>query len=192
MTYSKVYNKAIKYAAAPIEGIKNFTKQSADNDIFSAHNSSDPVFADWLEEHDDPRHLIVRRDLEIRGKEQDEHGNPLHSYTAKSNLDRRERFPNTIPHRSQQIDFHDGTELTTTPWLDESNQVAGHKVVWYVPKTGDAGSHSYLGTFDGHLTPEEFDHILANVPHHSKDGNPHSTSTVKKKIDDLDNGVTNI
>lgn len=51
---------------APVDGIADFFRQSAENGNFDVNCTSDAVFADWLEEYGDPRHLLVRGDLAIR------------------------------------------------------------------------------------------------------------------------------
>jgi len=63
VNYAKNYEQALKLARAAEQGIRTFLK-AAEGQPVHAHNTHDGVLADFLEEHDDPRHPIVRRHLE--------------------------------------------------------------------------------------------------------------------------------
>jgi hypothetical protein len=62
MSYNAAYNRALlKFAQAP--GIGSFIR-AADGQPVHHHNPHDLALADFLQDHDDPRHLIVQRHLE--------------------------------------------------------------------------------------------------------------------------------
>lgn len=64
MKYAADYNEALKYAKAEGKGIGTFIKAAHGNPVH-AENNHDAVLADYLEDAEDPRHLIVRKHLEM-------------------------------------------------------------------------------------------------------------------------------
>lgn len=63
MKYAADYTEALKYGRAPEQGIGTFIRAAHGQEVHHT-NTHDAVLADYLEEHEDPRHLIVRRHLE--------------------------------------------------------------------------------------------------------------------------------
>jgi hypothetical protein len=70
MKLTKAYSIVIKYGRAPSEDIQTFVKAAGTAEAGFGGSHPDLAFADFLQDHDDPRHLIVRRDLEYRNAEQ--------------------------------------------------------------------------------------------------------------------------
>jgi hypothetical protein len=73
MKLSQAYSTVVKYGLAPQEGIDEwhrtadeYQKINKSTNTEEDYSHPDHYLADWLEDQGDPRHLIVRKDLEIR------------------------------------------------------------------------------------------------------------------------------
>lgn len=76
VSYAEGYQRALKFGRAPEAGIRSFV-HAAKGQPVSHENHHDAVLADYLEDHDDPRHLIVRRHLDATKNA--EGGDPLNA-----------------------------------------------------------------------------------------------------------------
>jgi len=64
--------EAVKFGQAPEAEVHAFLAASRASHSHDPHNYNEHVLADFLQDHDDPRHLLVRRDLGYRTGNSDE------------------------------------------------------------------------------------------------------------------------
>ena len=148
MNLSTAYSTVIKYAAAPEEGIKNFSEQSKEaGSLVNGLSHPDHFFADWLEDHDDPRHKIIRKDLEFR-----EHPDGFLAGIQASGI----KALGLDGWNQREINFGN---YIKSPYsgLDAYKIHHGNKVYYAVTwKTPGVDYH-------GHFTPEEFEDYLKEL-----------------------------
>lgn len=171
MTYSRDYGKALQYAKAPKESIAEFATQQTANkaDTIDRHHNSDHVFADFLEDHDDPRHEIVRRDLQLR-PENSESGT---EFSDNIIADRRKRFGDEVGTK-QYPDIHmDDGDIEVTP-LHVNDNIVGHELIWR--PTNKENKPNWDAGYIGHFTPDEFDTMMQKLDL------PHSTAAIQEAI----------
>ena len=169
MDYSTVYNKSlqkqIKYGKAPDEDVDHWTELGAKGGTVDPNNNADAIFADKLNDHEDPREELVRQDLTFRPD------SPIGpSYYRKLRHAATSKFGEQhgyLP--SQRIDIptpkYPQGHLIVDPIIPAHQHVKtpplGHQITWYPHP-----DHSYMGL----LTPEETDKFFASLqlPHTSE------------------------
>ncbi len=170
MNYAADYCNVLRYGLAPAESIANFAKQSVENGTFHPQNNSDHVFADHLEEHDDPRSEIVRRDLIHR---QSENG-IYHDLTR----DKINKFGVTND-TDTPLEIHqpDGLLRINSTAHPETNKILGHEVSWEPTHTMVDSKGKWLpqAGYVGNFHPEEFDSMMQKL------NLPHSTSSIEQQ-----------
>lgn len=149
MNYVESYATVARYGRAPAKGVASFAEQSTGDRNRDPQNNSDHVFADWLEEHDDPRHLIVRGDLEIRRR-------PGPHWVGKAHNDASEKLGENAAHAQYgQLRRLEDPELGTLGYSPVTGR-NGRRVYETYWSTGDS-------EYNAHLSPDEHAHLLAGL-----------------------------
>lgn len=145
-------NRALKYGRAPEDMIRMGAKAAGDETgVVHPDNVHDLKMQDLLQEHDDPRELIVRKALEQR-KSLDSDGLWEAMYDLVGPL------PQHTNHESYATP--DG-ELHFNEYTNSRGKQA-ITADWYI--THPSSSKSTLRNYYATVTPEEAKHIKDNLP----------------------------
>jgi hypothetical protein len=164
-------NDVLKYGRAPIESVREFARQALEVDRGFLSGSggwlrpehATGVLADYLDDHDDPRSAIVRRQTEHR---QEALNNNEASFKARErylgNLlehadfdpDSETQNPNIKSTGWVRHKYPDGTALEHNTFTNRDNGKKAVHVRWEVPVSGD--THRYYAA----MTPDELSHVL--------------------------------
>jgi hypothetical protein len=150
------YVSVLKYGKAPEEGIhtwldviNKYHQENTTGNTYADGSHPDYAFADWLEENDDPRHLIVKRDIDIRNQ-------PAFSWGLKSIQDLESKFG-----KGDLVDTVDITpetgELTGTKINTEKG--TAYRIYW---EPSDRHGNNHV-SYHANLTKEELEHILDSL-----------------------------
>lgn len=157
MKLSAAFSVAIKYGKADSEGIKNWLNQADNTDVITDDLSHpDNFFADWLQDREDPRHQIVRKDLEIRK-------DPASSWGAKLNNTERKLIGQLIDTgRYTDITFPENIKSDVSAAPKYGTKGLAYRVVWFPKEKASAAPYS------SYFTPEEFQNLLSEFGGHQK------------------------
>lgn len=156
-------NRVLRYGLAPIDELKGMAEACHAGGTFDATNTADAILADKLEDHDDPRATIVRRDL---GYRQHPSGNYSEGYDEhRQELLEAMGEDDYIPLGSAEHRLPDGTLLRTNEFENEATGKSAHRLHWILNNAG-AGEKPHVD-YDAVFTPEEFKHIMTELglPH---------------------------
>lgn len=134
--------EAVKFAAPAGETRAFLEATQRGAKTFAPDNHDHRILADFLADHDDPRELIVRRDLSYRD------GNGLNGWTRNLNRHARELLglvegEESSEFRGREYMLPDGTTLHSRRFKNGK----GHLVSWF----GDSAPHFFAAP----VTPEE-------------------------------------
>lgn len=142
-------DRVLKYGLAPIGDIQGMLAACRAGGPFDGNNHADGVLADYLQDHDDPRHQIVRRDLSYR--------NP--DYWAGATNHRQELLGTDESHivRQQEHQLEDGTTLAIRTFANLNTAAIAHGLNWVPSRNGEYLNYHAL------FTPEEYGHIMQGL-----------------------------
>jgi hypothetical protein len=161
VTYDDAYSRCLRYGRAPEAEIHGFVnKAEEDGNSQEPNNHSDHVFADWLEDHDDPRHLVVRGDLHIRQQ-------PGPHWQGKAHNDIAAKLGHNPSHGGVQYGYWteiplEDSDLRVQPIEHRETGKRFYSVGWDVPRA-EGGTRDY----HAHLDPEQLEQLLRglDLPH---------------------------
>ena len=147
MDFEKL-NEVVKFGRVPEEGLRAFIESSKTSHTHDPNSTAELVLADYLEEHDDPRHLIVRRDLSYRtGHHRGFWGN-VHRHASE--------LTGKVYHEHSPL--KGGLVYTRTGDNGEAVVVNDWSGVYYVNWHSPHNGHTYGAV----LTPDEFEKVKAH------------------------------
>ena len=146
-------DRVLRYGRAPIEGIHSISRQGRVEGMYNPQNTSDRALADFLDDHDDPRSLLVHRDLSYRGEANGDFGTNYDKH-ADELFGHGERGGFIFEH-SHSFDLGDGTTLVARQNRSKANSKRLYETSWLL---GDPEYRS--GQYDAPLTPDELKHLL--------------------------------
>lgn len=141
------YSPAHRYALAPPEETEPFVRQGVDDGIYDPQNVANHVFADWLDDRDDPRAAILRRDLELRGEgtrdsmmraHREAHERLADGRTVRRLRDQADRIP--LPGQHEIISIPQGPYDSDTPTSMELRWNADHDLYFGAFSLDEANS----------------------------------------------------
>lgn len=161
MKLATAYSTAIKYSSANSNDIQSFLNQIADADSIVGLSHPAYFLADYLQDNDDPRHLIVRKEMEQRELfPEDIHR--LKGYNKK--LESIVGSPNNLGYGNIPIPIHpQGQDDRALLAYKLSGPLGNAYSVFWHPKI-NANKHIY--PFEGVFTPEEFKQFLNEIGSH--------------------------
>jgi hypothetical protein len=157
MNFAADYSRVIRYGRVDADALRAFAAKGREDGEFDPHNNADAVFADHLEDANDPRHLIVRRDLQYRSN--DKNNENLDFWNNLSNH-RDELAGKKLSHslETDRYAFPDNSRLQIDSYhglLDPEQIPLVHHVAWVIP-TNTRNNHILTAA----VTPDELHKIL--------------------------------
>lgn len=121
-----------KYGRVPADELLGHFQQGGAGGTYDPQNVSDGVFADKLEDADDPRAVYVRRDLSYRGPGIGYAVNVAADHDRLGGADSEPLHGHDVSH-----ELDDGTRLLTTPYVTDG-RVTSYYHEWRHPGSGHA------------------------------------------------------
>ena len=147
-------NRVLKYGAVPADEIKAMTEAVREGGNFDPNNTAAGVLADRLEDSDDVRHHIVRRDLQYRSHPKEYHGG--YEQHLLELLGGDEHFPKHVT--VSEVTLPDGTEFRHSTKTHRTTGKVAHDLRWFLP-----ASAGRAADFQALFTPEEATKILSGL-----------------------------